>query len=302
MRMSAFTPIPDLSLYAVSKSSSYQMAGRYFEGVAHAALYAKFRPIPPPSLVNRITSYLKEKYKGPLENAVDVGCGSGQSTGILSNHFKNVVGFDISEAQVAEAVKQEKSPNVTYKVSGAESLLCEKESLQLVSAGQACHWFDIPKFFAEADRVLVPGGVIALYGYHLPKPIWEGKSEKLNQLILDVYSKETGGPGGYWGSGRADVDAAYTDKKFHIPYLDFERDDSLYLDRKATVADLKGYISSWSGFQNYRADKGDEAALNVLNTFESKFMDELGVDTPSSETELTLRITYYLLMGRKPLA
>ncbi|XP_076041602.1 putative methyltransferase DDB_G0268948 isoform X3 [Oratosquilla oratoria] len=279
-----------------------RMAGRYFEGVAHAALYAKFRPIPPPSLVNRITSYLKEKYKGPLENAVDVGCGSGQSTGILSNHFKNVVGFDISEAQVAEAVKQEKSPNVTYKVSGAESLLCEKESLQLVSAGQACHWFDIPKFFAEADRVLVPGGVIALYGYHLPKPIWEGKSEKLNQLILDLYS---GILQGYVKQESMEAYLGnYTDPRYKPPfeYYESERDDSLYLDRKATVADLKGYISSWSGFQNYRADKGDEAALNVLNTFESKFMDELGVDTPSSETELTLRITYYLLMGRKPLA
>lgn len=44
-----------------------------------------------------------------------------------------------------------------HRVSGAESLPFPDSSLQLVTAGQACHWFDMPKFLKEADRVLVPG-------------------------------------------------------------------------------------------------------------------------------------------------
>ena len=37
--------------------------------------------------------------------AVDVGCGTGQATFALADHFKRVVGIDISESQIGEARK-----------------------------------------------------------------------------------------------------------------------------------------------------------------------------------------------------
>ena len=40
-------------------------------------------------------------------------------------------------------------------------------SVHLVTTCQAVHWFDLPAFYREVDRVLVPGGVLAIYGYHL---------------------------------------------------------------------------------------------------------------------------------------
>ena len=46
--------------------------------------------------------------------AVDVGCGSGQSTTILAPHFDKVVGLDISAAQIDEANKKEKPGNVEF--------------------------------------------------------------------------------------------------------------------------------------------------------------------------------------------
>lgn len=33
---------------------------------------------------------------------------------------------------------------------------------------QALHWFDLPRFWAEATRVLKPGGVLAAWGYNWP--------------------------------------------------------------------------------------------------------------------------------------
>ena len=38
-------------------------------------------------------------------------------------------------------------------------------SADLVSVSTAAHWFDLPRFLREVDRVLAPGGVLAMYGY-----------------------------------------------------------------------------------------------------------------------------------------
>lgn len=45
---------------------------------------------------------------------MDVGCGSGQGTHFLGQHFKKVVGMDISEAQVQEAKDTPCMPNISY--------------------------------------------------------------------------------------------------------------------------------------------------------------------------------------------
>ncbi|XP_045138419.1 putative methyltransferase DDB_G0268948 isoform X2 [Portunus trituberculatus] len=275
----------------------FTMANRFFEGAAHAAAYARFRPHPPQSLIDNILSFLKSKYTGALAAAADVGCGSGQTTWILAPHFNNVTGLDISEAQITEAIKKNKANNVSFKVSGAEKLPFPSQSLQVITTGQACHWFDLPKFYAEVDRVLVPGGVVALYGYLFPLPIFGEVSDQLAEIVNDVYNKETKG---YWGDGRQDVDEAYTDPKFIPLYQDFIRNDSHYTDRDVSVTDLTGYISSWSGFQNYRAQNGDKAASDMLQNFQNRIMSVLGVSTAPEDTQLTLRYKYFIIMGRKP--
>ncbi|CAL4151196.1 unnamed protein product, partial [Meganyctiphanes norvegica] len=98
------------------------MANRYFEGVNHAEIYAKFRPVPPQTLIATIIAYLKQKYLGPLDTVLDIGCGSGQSTQVLASHFNSVIGLDISEAQIKMAIKAETNENIQYKVSASEKL------------------------------------------------------------------------------------------------------------------------------------------------------------------------------------
>ena len=58
-----------------------------------------------------------------------------------------------------------------FRVGQSEILPFEDNSVDLVTCCQAIHWFDIPKFYKEANRVLRPkGGVLAVYGYHLTGP------------------------------------------------------------------------------------------------------------------------------------
>ena len=53
-------------------------------------------------------------------------------------------------------------------VGPSEILNYEEETVDLITVCQAVHWFDIPKFYQEVNRVLKPSGVLAIIGYHCP--------------------------------------------------------------------------------------------------------------------------------------
>ena len=44
-----------------------------------------------------------------------MGCGSGQVTDMLSPYFTNVIGIDISEAQIEEANRTNGTSNVIFR-------------------------------------------------------------------------------------------------------------------------------------------------------------------------------------------
>ena len=99
--------------------------------------------------------------------ALDIGCGSGQSTVALSQHFKEVIGADVSEAQLAQT-PQGLPGAVSFRVSSAEDLSFQASgSVDLVTVASAIHWIDLDQFYPEVERVLRPGGVLAVYGYSL---------------------------------------------------------------------------------------------------------------------------------------
>ncbi|KAL7632626.1 UNVERIFIED_CONTAM: hypothetical protein RMT77_017064 [Armadillidium vulgare] len=270
------------------------MAARYFEEAAHALAYSKFRPGPPASLISRIVNFLQEKYSGSLNSAIDVGCGSGQSTRPLAKYFANVNGFDVSEAQIKEAIQKNNLNNVSYKVNPAESLPFKDASAQLITSCQASHWFDLPKFYKEADRILVQNGVLALYGYYFPHSLWKDKD--FHEILISVYENDTKG---YWTEERFDVDNGYTDKKYIIPFGECLREDNFFTETKATVRDLEGYITSWSGFQRLKTQKGEEAGQQILNNFVKRIMNTVGNDMKPEDVEVTLRYGFFLILGRK---
>ena len=72
---------------------------RLFEDASHAALYAKYRPTYPLAVTEAILDY-HLKGGGGKGLALDIACGSGQSTTPLAPHFAQVIGVDISEAQI----------------------------------------------------------------------------------------------------------------------------------------------------------------------------------------------------------
>ena len=93
------------------------MSIRLFEDIAHANLYAKYRPSPPKKVYDVVLDFLQKEIPSQEWNtAVDVGCGSGQNTNGLASYFTNVYGFDVSPAQIETAKQLKHPPNVHFHV------------------------------------------------------------------------------------------------------------------------------------------------------------------------------------------
>ena len=264
----------------------------------HTLNYVKYRTKHPPVLFNKIINYLKQGYTGPLDKALDVGCGSGQGTVPLTQHFKHVIAVDPSKQQIEIAKNNTTQSNIEYRVSKAESLPLPDASVELVTAGMAAHWFDLPQFYKECDRVLKPRGVLCIYAYIMPTVNYQDdpvKTSKLNKEIWKFYKEivtvERFDP------GRAAIDNEY--QHFPLPFgngelLTTEKADVLSCV-KSTLDDYIGYVSTWSGYQAMiREDP--TSAENEMQEFKTRL--QLIMD--SSNTDLIINYKYFLLMGRKP--
>ena len=88
-----------------------------------------------------------------FRRALDVGCGTGQSTVALATIADRVVALDSSQQMLDHASA---CPNVRYQLGRAEQLDFSDGEFDLVSVGSALHWFDQPRFFTCCRRVLSP--------------------------------------------------------------------------------------------------------------------------------------------------
>ncbi|XP_064643328.1 putative methyltransferase DDB_G0268948 isoform X2 [Lineus longissimus] len=269
-----------------------------FRGSNHAASYSKFRPSYPAELLKTILDFLGEKHPPPYRHAVDVGCGTGQSTQYLAGSFQQVTGADVSEAQIEEANKNEKISNVTYKVGMDSSIPCDDNSVDLVTAAQAAHWFDFDKFYAEVDRILRPNGCLAIYGYTVPSIVYGDKTEAASQLLAEfqtnLYRREDG--------CASDERRSIHYNRFRCqkePYSENMRVDSLHFELPVTVDWIIGYLTSWSSYQTYL--KKNPTDLDFLTRqFKDKLLTALGDPEMGSNTPVTMRYPVFLLMSRKP--
>lgn len=142
------------------------MSIRLFDEQQHASLYAKFRPTYPNTVYTTIEKYYEENENVSCnrELAVDIGCGNGQSSVPLTKIFSKVIGYDVSEQQIASAPKD--IQNLTFRVGPGEDLkFLNDNEVDLITVSQALHWMDLDKLYDEIRRVVRPGGVFAAYGY-----------------------------------------------------------------------------------------------------------------------------------------
>ncbi len=176
------------------------------------------------------------------ELAWDCATGNGQAAVALAPHFARVIATDASAQQIANTEPDER---VEYRAAPAEASGLGSHSIDLISVAQALHWFDVPAFFAEADRVLKPGGVLAVSAYNLLTV-----APEIDALVNRFYF-ETTGP--FWPPEREIVEASYRTIDFPFPELELP---PFQMQTQWEVDQLLGYLRTWSATKTCIAANG----------------------------------------------
>jgi SAM-dependent methyltransferase len=201
---------------------------------AQAKDYSKFRPTYPPEMIEYIVSFVKNK-----GTALDVATGNGQVAVALAKYFEQVQATDMSEKQIENAAKAD---NVTYKVE-----------FDLITVAQAIHWFDFDAFYKEVNRLLKPGGIIAVMGYGL------FKTNEHSHKILSHFYHDIIGP--YWDSERRYLDENYTTIPFPFEEMEVKQFEN---NLTWTFEQLMGYLDTWSAVQHYKKKNNDEDPVDLI--------------------------------------
>lgn len=147
-----------------------QDAVERFDGLAET--YEMHRPGYPAAVFRTIAADLRCS----VRTAVDVGAGPGNSTASLRDalgpDWRFIAlepGRDMRRVLTRRFVA---TPDVQVINAAAEDMHLPAGLAALVVACTAFHWFDAPRFYAEARRVLAPGGVLALVrNRRQPQPV-----------------------------------------------------------------------------------------------------------------------------------
>lgn len=198
-----------------------------------AGYYARYRPQYPGELFVYLASISPGR-----RLAWDCGTGNGQAALELAKHFERVVATDASADQIAQAFPHER---VDYRVERAEDVSLEGGSVDLVTVAIAVHWFDLEPFYQAVRRVARPGGILAVWLYHLPVI-----DPAIDPILAHYYN---------------DVVAGFWPERFHymadryqtLPFPFEELNPPAFqMQADWDLTQITGFLNSWSATQRYQ--------------------------------------------------
>jgi len=211
--------------------------------------YAQFRPTYPKPLFDWLAEY------SPRNScAVDIAAGTGQATRPLLAHFSRVIACDASLEQLTASSDWLSAHRFAAQ---AERLPLRDGVADLIVIAQALHWFATPTFFAETKRVLAPDGLLCAWCYSLIRI-----DDPLDALIDHLHGQTLSG---YWPSGRASVDAGYSD--IQAPFATLEP-PAFAIEAQWDLPQLLGYLRTWSAVKRWQQAHGQDPLLKLEAEFE----------------------------------
>jgi SAM-dependent methyltransferase len=199
--------------------------------------YARYRPHYPRDLFTYLASMAPRR-----QLAWDCGTGNGQAARDLVSHFSRVVATDASAEQLTHAIPHER---IEYRVERAENVSLEPGSVDLVTVAIAVHWFDLDQFYAAVRRVAAPGGILAVWTYHLPVI-----EPRIDWALKRYYSEVLAG---YWPRQIDYLEHGYRNLPFPFEEL---APPPFEMRADWDLGQLLGFLESWSATQRYQKERG----------------------------------------------
>lgn len=256
----------------------------FFAYESEAERYARHRPFFHPLVMEHIRTFLQanESFADAyFADALDVGCGTGQSTTALQTIASRIIGVDISAAMLAQA---EPRPAITYMEASAEALPFADESFDLITTALAFHWFDRDRFLSEVGRLLRPNGWLVIYNNAFRGRMRQ--NESFERWFRDEYLARYPTPPRHSTS---------------IPDADWQRHglqpvhgESYRNEVAFTVHELAGYLSTQSNIVA-AVEQGNERLDDVLRNLVTGMTPLF--PTPSATFEFGGTIQYVRAIG-----
>ena len=193
----SFHTVADISRTMIEHYTRELLERSGFQRDGFATHYDEFRPRPPADLLDLICAF--SGIERP-QVVVDLGSGTGLSTRAWADRAEQVVGIEPNSAMCERATAETDAANVRYVEAYSYGTGLADGSVDVVTCSQSLHWMDPEPTFAEAARVLRPGGVFAAYDYDWPPVVhWEVDAafEEVMRAI-ERFRAERGSPHTPW--------------------------------------------------------------------------------------------------------
>ncbi len=242
-----------------------------FTGLAET--YEKFRPSYPAEALAAVRAYWGET-PGVPRLLADIGGGTGISTRAMLAILAEG-GGDAWTAQVVEPNDDMRTqavaaladrPDVSVVKGTAETLPFGDGAVGLLLAAQAAHWFDRPRFYADAARALAPGGAMVI--------LYNNRDLYDDPLMAAFETEVETSVEGYWRNYRS------WDLMAELHALDWAQDVTEIVHPwtwRLTPEGFTGLMLSRSKMTPYKEVHGEEAARAAILGLAHRFADAEGM-------------------------
>jgi len=130
------------------------------------------------------------------------------------------------------------------------------------------HWFDFDRFYAEVERVLAPGGALAVWAYDLARisPEIDALTDRFGRQIMKPY----------WPPERRWVDEHYRTLPF--PFEEVATPE-LWIEERWELERFIDYLGTWSATNRYQREKGTDPREIIRPELEEAWGDPSWVRT-----------------------
>lgn len=154
-----------------------------------ADVYDAYRPRPPAALAD-VLGALAGVARPSL--VVDLGSGTGTSTRYWAERAERAIGVEPSADMRRQAEAVTSAVNVSFREGFSHDTGLPDACADIVTCSQSLHWMLPDPTFAEAARVLRPGGIFAALDYDWPPitPRWETQ-EAYRRFTAGIHDLES---------------------------------------------------------------------------------------------------------------